>query len=629
MYPVASGWEFMADDEAYRELKAKYDALQWRITRVAAMEQKRIDTGYRLDRELSRFEAIYGYSKRLIGSEGLAEFAETTAEAVVDVFEIEVGILWLLDDQQRLQPRPVAIASADGIDLDWTALTAWLEARGLGVAGKPKVDIVHWDGEDTTPQLADLSRLVACPLTDSSGRSKGLVLGMVTEQSRFFYDTATVEYGGSFNVFARMVGTLLQNRADQEIIQNQLDALKASEAKLVDALEAAQAASQAKSIFLANMSHEIRTPMNGVLGMTEMLLHDGRLGEREQRFAQMANQSAQSLLCIINDILDFSKIEAGRMQLSEEDFDLRGLLNDCLGLIAGEAHRKGLALIADFSPNLPPRVHGDAQRLRQVLINLLGNAVKFTERGEVRLRARVQTQAESRLDLQLEVEDTGLGIAPDQQRIVFNAFEQADGSSTRRHGGTGLGLAITRQLVTLMGGEIDLSSELDQGSCFRVRLQLAVAADAPPSADLSAGPGATVPAPAAAGSKTRPESAILLVEDNPVNQELARSMLSFLGHRVDVAADGREALARLAYIRYDLVLMDCHMPGMDGFVAATETRRLERTLERPPVPIIALTADVQHGTEARCREAGMDGYLSKPFDLAQLRSILEQWLTPD
>ncbi|MBK1721114.1 ATP-binding protein [Thiocystis violacea] len=619
----------MANDEAYRELKAKYDALQSRITRVAAVEQKLIDTGYRLDRELSRFEAIYGYSKRLIGSDGVEEFAETTAEAVVDVFEVEIGLLWLLDDRQRLPPRPMAVAGPDAVDIDWTALAAWLRARGLGAAGKPGVDIVNWDGDETTHGLAGISRLAACPLTDSGGWSKGLMLGMVTERRRAFYDIDLAACAGSFNVFARLVGTLLQNRADQEIIQDQVDALTASETKLVHALDAAQAASQAKSRFLANMSHEIRTPMNGVLGMTELLLHSGRLGEREQRFAKMANQSAQSLLGVIDDVLDFSKIEAGRMQLSEEDFDLRRLLDDCLGLVAGEADRKDLALIADFPASLPRRVRGDSQRLRQVLINLLGNAVKFTERGEVRLRARVLARGGERLGLRLEVEDTGPGIAPDQQQLVFNAFEQADGSSTRRHGGTGLGLAITRQLVTLMGGEVDLISTPGEGACFRIRLELGEAADPPQTAEAStrpSAPGAELSAPDPDGAAPGSGLRILLVEDNPVNQELARYMLSFLQYRADVAADGREALDLLRATRYDLVLMDCHMPGMDGFIAASEARRLERELGRAPVPIIALTADVQRGIEARCQAAGMDGYLSKPFDLAQLRSVLERWL---
>ncbi len=353
----------MADDKRYQELKAKYDALQLRLTRFSAVEQKLIDTGYRLDRELSRFGAIYGYSKRLIGIEGLNEFAEIAAEAVVDVFEVEIGALWLLDSAGDLPSLPSAVAGSNESGLDWPALGAWLREQGFPAAAGPLAELIS--REDAVQQsLPGLARIVACPLLNSSGTPNGIVLGMVTEQSRLFYDATTAEYAGSFNVFAQLVGTLLQNRADQEIIQQQIDALRQSEAKLVSARDAAEAASRAKSTFLANMSHEIRTPMNGVLGMTELLISSRRLEGRQHRLAEMAHRSAKSLLGVINDILDFSKIEAGRMQLSAEDFDLGRLLEECLDLVTDQAQRKGLALIADFPESTKA---ADAKKISETL----------------------------------------------------------------------------------------------------------------------------------------------------------------------------------------------------------------------------------------------------------------------
>ncbi|MFV9504357.1 MAG: ATP-binding protein [Oscillochloridaceae bacterium umkhey_bin13] len=374
------------------------------------------------------------------------------------------------------------------------------------------------------------------------------------------------------------------------------------------ARDAAETAARTRAIFLATMSHEIRTPLNAVIGMAG-LLHDTRLDAEQRPLADAISTAGQALLAVINDILDFSRIESGHVGIEASPFTLRTCLEDALAIITPGARQKGLQIDLHIAHDLPVQVRGDETRLRQVLLNLLGNAVKFTDEGVITLTATSVHQSEQTVQIMLTVSDTGIGISPTQQQQIFEPFVQADNSTARRYGGTGLGLAISRQIVTLMGGTLVVQSELGKGTTFTLSLPLA----------LDQLPAPSDPHPTS--SPTAQALTILVAEDNRINQELVRRMLDRMGYQVDLVSDGRAAVAAVRQAAYDVVLMDVQMPELDGEAATRQIRALGSSIHQPQ--IIALTASAMAGDRDRALQAGMDAYLSKPIQPHQLRQALD------
>jgi len=394
-----------------------------------------------------------------------------------------------------------------------------------------------------------------------------------------------------------------------------------AEAAFKEAKEAAEAASRAKSMFLVNMSHELRTPLNGVVGAIE-LLQRSSLGPGQQQYATLARNSASALLDLIEDILDFSKIEAGKMELESAQFPLRTLVEDLVETFQFRAREKSITLQCKFDAAVPTHAKGDSHRLRQVLSNLLSNAIKFTEQGSVDLNVRAVDASPEHLKLCFAVSDTGIGITPEARQRLFQSFSQADSSTTRKYGGTGLGLAICKRLADLMNGAIEVESTPGQGSTFAFTLPLR------PAGSMESESSRPQSAPPSLGSLC-----VLIAEDNEINQIVVSASLESEGHTCDVVSTGSAALAAFGEKKYDLILMDCQMPEMDGYEASRLIRSQEQTQAQngsPPrrVPIIALTANAIRGDRELCLQAGMDDYVTKPLEFNALLATIIKHVRP-
>jgi PAS domain S-box-containing protein len=471
-------------------------------------------------------------------------------------------------------------AEAVGKSLPFVPHTKQVESRGIIEKIQQTREPLHFEAERVRKDGSLINTATsAIPLLDENGKVSGLLAVMIDNTERF--------------------------RARQEILE---------------ANQALRLTTQAKSNFLANMSHEIRTPINGVLGMSGLLL-DMDLGNEQRKYAETIRSSAQILLTLVNDILDFSKIEAGKLDLESIDFDLDGVVHSIERLLAVNAQRKNIRLVRVMSPDLRgAHFQGDPTRIGQILSNLLSNAIKFTESGQITLSVEYDLSKKNvdgnDRNIRIEVTDTGMGISEEALTRMFQPFSQADNSTTRRFGGTGLGLSICKQLVELLGGEIGVNSKEGVGSTFWFTLALRpgmIVSEWPRKTELVSDSPIVI--------LSTPKIRILLAEDNPVNQLIAVKTLEKNGFRVDAVANGREAVEAAKHIPYDLILMDCQMPELDGYDATREIRR-SHDLRVAAIPIIAMTADAMSGARDRCLGVGMNDYVTKPIKAELLVTII-------
>jgi signal transduction histidine kinase len=561
-----------------------------------------------------------------------ALFGETETQSRLPRFEIDSAYQgkegFELIEKSLAENRPYAMAFVDvrmppGWDGVETTATIWQRYADLQVVICTAFSDYSW--EQMLQKLGYSDRLVI--LKKPFDCIEVLQLAILMTEKWRLYQQARLRLGDLERMVLERTAALEATNSKLAEANHQLILATEKTQKLA---QAALMACKAKGDFLANMSHEIRTPMNGVLGMVDLLLHTNMTPEQHES-CKIIKTSADSLLCIINDILDFSKIEAGKMEVEKVEFDLPDTVTGAVKLLSPQAQAKGLELTCVIDHGLGPALVGDPTRIRQILLNLLNNAVKFTGKGKVYLEVRRLSETDEEVQLRFAVTDTGIGLSEEDQKKLFQSFSQADTSMTRRFGGTGLGLAISRKLVEMMGGFIHVVSSPGKGSTFSFTIKLGKpdGARRPTGQTTVPGSGSTLlpessgnaaESPAMAPDDTR----VLLVEDNAINQIVAVKQLERLGYEVDIANNGLDAIEAHRQRHYQIIFMDCQMPDMDGYEATKRIRQMESEQNLEPVRIIAMTANAMEGDAELCLATGMDDYIAKPVDHNKLIAVLKR-----